>query len=108
MTNGYYASREMEADRSPSESTNPVASVFRDVLERHAAGPLGSTELRAGLRPIVRRARDAGYTIEQLLVVVKREWVALPGTRAAQGERTEAARRLERAVTLVIETYYEA
>lgn len=107
MTNGYYASRETDADRAPSGTMSPLASAFRDVLERHATGPLGSTELRAGLRPIVRRARDAGCTIEQLLVVVKREWVALPGARAAQGERTETARRLERAVTLVIETYYE-
>lgn len=108
MTNGYFASHEMEAERPSSGSVSPVASAFRDVLERHVAGPLGSTELRAGLRPIVRRARDAGFTIEQLLVVVKREWLTLPGTRVAQGERSETARRLERAVTLVIETYYEA
>lgn len=108
MTNGFFASPEMEAERPAPGGSSPVASAFRDVLERHAAGPLGATELRAGLRPIVRRAREAGFTIEQLLVVVKREWLALPGTRAAQGERGETARRLERAVTLVIETYYEA
>lgn len=108
MTNGFFASRGMEAERPSSGGASPVASAFRDVLERHVAGPLGSTELRAGLRPVVRRAREAGFTIEQLLVVVKREWLALPGARAAQGERTETARRLERAVTLVIETYYEA
>ena len=108
MTNGYFASREAEGQPSATTTGGHVVAAFRDVLVRHAATPMGSTELRAGLRPIVRRARESGFTIEQLLVIVKREWLAIPGSRGQQGERTEATRRIERAVTLVIETYYEA
>ena len=77
------------------------------VLRRHAETPLPSSELRAGLRPLVRRARDGGATIEQLLVIFKRTWAELPGVHVSLAERGETTRRLERVVTLVIETYYE-
>lgn len=108
MTNGYFASGDVEGQGTTPAAMRQFAPAFHAVLERHAASPLSSTELRAGLRPLVRRARETGYTIEQLLVLVKREWLSIPGTRGQQGERGEATRRLERAVTQVIETYYEA
>lgn len=107
MAHGYTTSHGMEAGSPPAASIGAV-DAFRDVLERHALGPLTPTELRAGLRPLVRRSRESGVTIEQLLVVLKREWAALPVTRAPNGDRGDVARRIERAVTLVIEAYYES
>ena len=83
------------------------ARYVRDVLQRHAQATLTASELRAGLRPFVRRARDGGATIEQLLVALKRIWAELPEARLADGARSETTRRMERAVTLLIETYYE-
>lgn len=108
MTHGFTTSREVVVlgnGMTPNGST--LADGVREVLRRHATDPLPSSELRAGLRPFVRHARDGGATIEQLLVAIKRAWATLPESQAAQGERTETARRLERAVTQVIETYYE-
>lgn len=108
MTHGFTTSREVAVGDGMMPNVSTLADGVRDVLRRHAAEPLASSELRAGLRPVVRHARDGGATIEQLLVAVKRTWATLPESHVAQGERTETARRLERAVTLVIETYYEA
>lgn len=82
------------------------ARMFEPVLRRHAESPLTSTELRRTLRPLVRAARDAGDTIEQLLVVLKRAWGDMPEARRA-GTSQERARPLERVVTLCIEMYYE-
>ena len=108
MTHGFTTSREVGVGEGMMPSVSTLADGVRDVLRRHASDPLPSSELRAGLRPVVRHARDGGATIEQLLVAVKRTWATLPEAHVAQGERTETTRRLERAVTLVIETYYEA
>lgn len=106
MAHGSTTSREVGLGGVPASDAGMV-DAFRHVLDRHAAGPLATAELRAGLRPLVRRVREDGVTIEHLLVVLKREWAALPGTRGSQGSRGDVARRIERVVTLVIEAYYE-
>jgi len=108
MMNGFVGS----SDVAVGDEMNPAASTItdgaRDVLRRHATTPMSSAELRAGLRPLVRRARDDGATIEQLLVVFKRTWAELPESRSPQSLRSDGTRRLERVVTLLIDTYYEA
>lgn len=106
MTRGFSTSRDAGEGMVPS--AHSLSDGARDVLRRHATQALTSTELRAGLRPLVRTARDGGATIEQLLVTFKRTWAELPEAHVPQGERSERTRRLERVVTLVIETYYEA
>ena len=108
MTHGFTTSREVAVGDGMMPDVLTLAEGVRDVLRRHASEPLSSSELRIGLRPVVRHARARGATIEQLLVAVKRTWATLPEAHVGQGERSETARRLERAVTLVIETYYES
>jgi hypothetical protein len=107
MTHGFTTSREVAVVDGMTPNVSTLADGARDVLRRHASESLSSSELRAGLRPFVRHAREGGATIEELLVAIKRTWATLPESHVAQGERSETARRLERAVTLVIETYYE-
>ena len=107
MTHGFTTSREVAVGDGMTPNVSTLADGVRDMLRRHASAPLSSSELRAGLRPLVRHARDGGATIEQLLVAIKRTWATLPEAHVGQGERSETTRRLERAVTLVIETYYE-
>jgi hypothetical protein len=107
MTHAFTTSPEVAVGGGMTPNVLALADGVREVLRRHATRPLPSSELRAGLRPPVRHARDGGATIEQLLVAVKRTWSTLPEAQVAQAERSETTRRLERAVTLVIEIYYE-
>ena len=107
MTHAYSTSRDAGMGEGMAPTGQSLTDGAREVLRRHATAPLTSTELRAGLRPLVRGARDGGATIEQLLVTFKRTWAELPEAHVAQRERSESTRRLERVVTLVIETYYE-
>jgi hypothetical protein len=107
MLNGLSASREMGTGQDTWSPGTPVADDLHDVLRRHATAALSSAELRAAIRPMVRRARGGGATIEQLLVALKRAWAALPEARLADVAYADTPRRLDRVVTLVIETYYE-
>lgn len=111
MANGMSASRDVGKGVGMGTGMTPGGSTLAEgatvVLRRHAETPMSSSELRAGLRPLVRRARDGGSTIEQLLVTFKRAWAELPEVRVSLSERSETTRRLERVITLVIETYYE-
>ena len=108
MSNAFATSSGVEPEDGMTPASTTLTEGAREVLRRHATVPLTATELRAGLRPLVRVARESGSTIEQLLVVFKRTWAELPESRLPRGERGEGTRRLERVVTLVIETYYEA
>jgi hypothetical protein len=108
MTHSFTTSHEVAVGDGITPNVWTLADSVRDVLRRHASEPLPSSELRAGLRPVVHDARAGGATVEQLLVAIKRTWSTLPECHVTQGERSETARRLERAVTLAIETWYES
>jgi hypothetical protein len=105
---GFSTSRERE-DRGAgiSSSGTTLADGLGALLRRHAAVALTTAELRAHLRPLVRRARDMEATVEQVVVMAKRAWGELPDVRGAQADRADAARRLERVVTTIIELYFE-
>lgn len=97
---------ELSIDHGPSPLTEESAGAIRAVLRRHASDALTSGELRLALRPLVQNARDAGCTVEHVLVEVKRAWGDLPEARRAATSH-ERARPLERVVTICIEMFYE-
>lgn len=107
MTHGYSTSRGQEAGAGAYTGGTSLADAMGAILRRHATLPLTTAELRVGLRPIVARAHAMDATVEQLLVSLKRAWAELPEVRAPQADRVEGARRLERAVTTLIELYFE-
>jgi hypothetical protein len=107
MMHGFSASREQEAGAGAYTAGVSLADAMGAVLRRHATLPLTTAELRVGLRPIVARAHAMDATVEQLLVSLKRAWAELPEVRATQADRAEASRRLGRAVTTLIELYFE-
>ena len=105
---GFSTWREREGqDAGVSSSGTTLADGLGALLRRHAAVALTATELREHLRPLVRRGRDMEATVEQVVVMAKRAWAELPDVRGAQADRPEAARRLERVVTAIIELYFE-
>ena len=107
MTNGSSMSRQWNVGAMGYTSTSSGADAVRELLRRHAVVPLSAAELRLALRQLTRQARDGDVTVEQLLVVVKRAWAELPEVRGARADRADLNRRLERLVTVLIETYFQ-
>ena len=106
MTNGHSPTRQHLGIGTYHPGT-PDGDGLIAVLRRHATLPLTSRELRDDLRPLVTRAVEQEATVEHLLVALKRAWAELPEVRAPQADRLETSRRLERAVTALIEVYFE-
>ena len=81
-----------------------VAAV-RDALRVYLADGSDSTMLQQALLRMSREARDKSLHAEQLLVILKDTWGALPEVRAMT-DTTEHARLLQRVVTMCIKEYY--
>ena len=65
----------------------------------------GGDELRAALDAMAREARSKSMLPEQLLVVLKEIWYALPAVRAIDDSGAQI-RLLQRVVTMCIKEYY--
>jgi hypothetical protein len=96
----------MAHDSTPSRPELSTASVegLRLALTRY----LGSNEassLKTALREIAVEAREKKMHAEQLLIILKDVWFALPPlARSVEGD--EQNRLLQRIVTLCIREYY--
>lgn len=85
-------------------SEETIAAV-RSALGRYVDDSTDGIELRAALQTMASEARDKSIRAEQLLVVLKDVWYALPGVRGTI-EQTQQIRLLQRVVTMCIREYY--
>lgn len=77
----------------------------RIALRSYLANGGDEPALCATLTAMSAEARDRGVRAEQLLVVLKEMWSALPEVRA-MNESSEQLRLLQRVVTMCIKEYY--
>lgn len=79
---------------------------LRAVLTRHLDHPdVADPELAAVLRQVVTEARNRQIRAEQLVVILKNVWDALPDARHAIDREAQAQVR-QRLITLCIRAYY--
>lgn len=83
-----------------------LESVFQDVRAQNAdAAPEQRRELRAALREVCADAKRAGLRAEQLLVLIKEVWSALPaGISRVQTMRGDE--RLNYVISTCVDEYY--
>lgn len=80
---------------------------LRTVLTNHIAHPdVADPELARVLRQIVVEARNRKIRAEQLIVMLKSVWDALPDSRYAIDREAQQQMR-QRLITLCIKAYYE-
>jgi len=90
---------------TPPRLAEETLAAVRDALTRALQGEDAGDALRDALRAMAHEARDRGLRAEQILVILKELWGALPPVRSAPG-RGEQGTLLQRAVTLCINEYY--
>lgn len=96
----------MAHDSTPNRPELSAAAVegLRIALLEHLAGRSDVASLQAALRDIAVEARDKHMHAEQLLVLLKDVWFALPQVSRTGDEAQN--RMLQRIVTLCIREYY--
>ena len=90
------------AARLAEETVARVRGALSRYLEDNEAGGL---ELRDALDAMATEARSKSMLPEQLLVVLKDIWYALPGVRSLEDSGAQI-RLLQRVVTMCIKEYY--
>jgi hypothetical protein len=98
----------MAHDSTPGRPTPSAESVeaLRSALEEYLAGGEETAALRPALRRIAVEAREKKIHAEQLLIVLKDVWFALPQIGPMVNEKQNAM--LQRVVTLCIREYYSS
>ncbi len=97
----------MAYDSSPGPSglTEETIDDVRDALVGYVQSPASGERLGFALRGMAAEARDRSMLPEQLLVVLKDIWYALPTVRGMK-EPADQVRLLQRVVTMCIKEYY--
>lgn len=99
----------MAHDSGPSNpgSIDPqIVERVRDALDRYLADPAQRVDtLRAALHELAAAARTSRMPPEQLLVLLKFTWYALPAVRDAKSP-AEQTTLLQRAVSICIGEYF--
>lgn len=92
----------------PNAVSEETVESVRDAIERHLRAPGEPTaDLRAALHKLAHEAREHAVPPEQLLVLLKSVWHAIPQVRAADPEAARA-QLLQRVVTMCIKEYFSA
>ena len=97
----------MAPDSSSSRPNLSAAAIagLDDALRAFLSDPSDATRLEPALRTVATEAREKNVHAEQLLVLLKDMWFALPQVRSAtSGEAQNAL--LQRVVTQCIREYY--
>ena len=90
----------------PNELAQETVDAVRDALEHFARDPaIPSSDLRSALQELAREARLLGMPPEQLLILLKRVWQALPDVANAP-DYSEQTRVLQAVVTMCIHVYF--
>lgn len=96
----------MAHDKTPERPQLSASSVdaLKTALKTYL-GTGGSESLQVTLHAIAREARERNMHAEQLLVLLKDLWYALPQVASTQGSE-EQSKLLQRVVSLCIREYY--
>jgi len=90
----------------PNSLAAETVVLVRNALDGLVKTPTSDGKLlREALQILAREAREKGVPPEQLLVVLKETWYALPALHSVQ-EPAEQVRLLQRVVTMCIKEYY--
>ena len=89
----------------PSRLDEATVAAVRDALRAFLADDADSSALQRALLRLSTEARSTGMLPEQLLVLLKDTWSALPDVRAMT-DTAEQVRLLQRVVTMCITEYY--
>jgi hypothetical protein len=89
----------------PASLADETIAAVRAAIVRYVDTPSHGDELRAALRAMSDEARDKAMYPEQLLIVLKDIWYALPAVRRID-EPADQIRLLQRVVTMCIKEYY--
>jgi hypothetical protein len=89
----------------PSRLDDATVAAVRDALREYLADGSRSGPLQAALLRMSTEARERDMRAEQLLVLLKDSWSALPEVRAMT-DNAEQVRLLQRVVTMCIKEYY--
>jgi len=91
----------------PSRLDDSTVNAVRDALRLYLADSSEPGALQRALLQLSAEARDKDLHAEQLLVLLKDIWYALPEVRTMT-DTTEQVRLLQRVVTMCIKEYYSA
>jgi hypothetical protein len=91
----------------PSRLDDETVAAVRDALRAYLASSADAVPLQNALLMMSAEARARALLPEQLLVVLKDVWAALPEVRAMT-DAAEQVRLLQRVVTMCIKEYYSA
>ena len=89
----------------PSRLDDDTVAAVRDALRLYLADDSDSSTLQRALLRMSTEAREKEMHAEQLLVLLKDTWSALPEVRAMT-DTTGQVRLLQRVVTMCIKEYY--
>jgi hypothetical protein len=89
----------------PSRLDDDTVAAVREALRHYLADGTESGALQAALKRMSAEARERELRAEQLLVLFKDVWGALPEVRAMTDSATQI-RLLQRVVTMCIKEYY--
>jgi hypothetical protein len=97
----------MAHDSSPGPVLLAAETIeaVRGALVQYVDAPLHMNGLRTALHDMAAEAHSKSILPEQLLVVLKDIWYALPSVRAMD-EPADQVRLLQRVVTMCIKEYY--
>ncbi len=90
---------------TPDILATQTIEAVRVAIMQYISAPSQSEDLRNALHRMAAEAREKTVLPEQLLVVLKDVWYALPGVQA-MSDTTEQVRLLQRVVTMCIREYY--
>lgn len=91
----------------PSRLDVETVAAVRDALRAYLRDSTDATPLQASLLMMATEARARAILPEQLLIVLKEVWNALPEVRSMTDTR-EQILLLQRVVTMCIKEYYSA
>jgi ActR/RegA family two-component response regulator len=89
----------------PAILATQTIEAVRVAMVQYISAPSQSDDLRDALHRMAAEAREKTVLPEQLLVVLKDIWYALPGVQE-MSDTTEQVRLLQRVVTICIREYY--
>lgn len=98
------AARDGDGRQLPADLRALARGTLRSALRAHVRAHTPDAESRAALRRLCDAAQVRGLHAEQLLILLKEEWRALPAPRLAAREHDGAV--LAGVITLCIDEYY--
>ncbi len=91
----------------PPSISDETVSALREALASYLLAPDAENELRPALRRLAQEAREKSIAAEQLLILLKQLWYALPQLRQVLSP-DRRVQLLQRVVSISIREYYDS